>query len=302
MAAIVYDGITVEFALAILKEAQSGGFLDGDIPDGGQDAIDLANYYIEEANKAYDAGMREDTVVAIKNMAEGIKTQSESDSAKVEIIVGAHPATSAPHPPKAHFDDVEIMSPEVMEEARKMAESYPRRSSGGLSESDEREADADVFTPKEVSPIELMVRQENLPVPKDWEADPREMPRDLTPLSDVEIRSLHGEYNAYAARARYLLTLEKADLRNVSHLRDEALRQAMLDTDKIDAETKKSKTNALIEAEAMGDKNYKLFADQVRELQTRVEAFQTLVDIYAGNVSALSREWTMRQDEWNKAR
>lgn len=286
MGKVVYDGITVEFARAILKEAQSQEILDGDLPEEGPEIIELANYYIDEAQKAYDIGMRSDAVMAIKNMAEGTKTQSESASAEDD--------RSDKHK-KADAEDAETIKHKTG-----VAETYPRRSSGGLSESDEREVDN---APSPAHPLtESLIRTHNLPIPGDWQEDPTPIPRDLTPLSDIQIRSLHGEYNAYQARARYLLVLEKADLRNASILRDEALRQAMLEVDRIDAETKKAKTISLMEAEAMEDKSYKLYSQQVAKCQTAVEAYQTLVDIYSGNVAVLSREWTMRQDEWNKSR
>jgi hypothetical protein len=308
MATVVYDGISVERARTILNEARNGGFSDSALPETDEEIIEEAQYWISEAQKAYEAGMRQDTVVAICQLASGEGAQEQEVEAPSEPAPSVDSA-SAPSPAitddersakERKHDDEALAEIEAKTAEEEVRETYPRRSSGGLSESDERETENVVAT--ERRQLDILAGHEGLPVPKDWEADPRDMPRDLTPLSDIEIRSLHGEYNAYLARARWLLVVEKADLRNASILRDEALRQATLQVDRIDAETKKAKTISLMEAEAMEDKTYKTYAGHASAHQVRVDAFTTLVEIYSGNVSTLSREWTMRQDEWNKSR
>lgn len=65
--------------LAILKIAQEGGYLEG-IPEEEEDIIREANFYLAEANKAYEDGMKKDkTIVAIRNLGEQLGKEAAED-------------------------------------------------------------------------------------------------------------------------------------------------------------------------------------------------------------------------------
>lgn len=166
----------------------------------------------------------------------------------------------------------------------------PRKSSGGFSDSDLREPD--------------LVKSENLPEPQHIEGDPDVMPRDLTDCSDKEIRRLSGHYNAYLARTTYLLGLETSDLMNAEHLLEAERARTLrsLDLQDPNSSTKKQKLAKVIEAEILEDSRVEDLTNKVNIHQQRVVILKSLKEIYAGNVDRLSREWTMRQNEWEKSR
>lgn len=181
------------------------------------------------------------------------------------------------------------------EDPSAVSETYPRRSSGGLSESDERETD---FNPDYRSPtpgFQLTMR-ENLPVPPHIEGDVEQMPRDISSISDKEIRRLSGEYNAYLGRVTYLLGVEMSDLINAQHLL-EAAKAKVLRT--MEREKKLAK---VIDAEILADAEVSEMTGNVASHEQSVSILKSLKEIYSGNVDRLSREWTMRQNEWEKSR
>lgn len=174
--------------------------------------------------------------------------------------------------------------------------SYPRRSSGGLSESDERETDVEVE-----NGWSSFLRKENLPIPHQIEGDAVPMPRDLSELSDKEVRRLSGEYNAYLARVTYLLGVELSDLASAQYLLDAAHSAAMRNINVMGPD-KKQKLAKVIESEIAIDPEVIKYSGAVNAHQKQVTTLKALKEIYSGNVDRLSREWTMRQNEWEKSR
>ncbi len=75
---------------------------------------------------------------------------------------------------------------------------------------------------------------------------------------------------------------------------------ALKATPKKDGE--KSKLKEVLDAEAREDPEFEKLDGEVRNHQNDVTTLKALVDIYGGNVDRLSREWTMRQDEYEKTR
>jgi hypothetical protein len=184
---------------------------------------------------------------------------------------------------------------------KNVADSYPRRSSGGLSESDERETvldhtDVPVSVSDPLTVAQSLVLKENLPMPPHMEGDPEEMPSDFSKVADKQIRKLSGIYNAYLGRVTYLLGVATTDLMNAEHLFEHAKNKALrgLDTEK--------KLAKIIEAEVAADVEVSKWSDSVSEHQKEVTMLKALKEIYSGNVERLSREWTMRQNEWEKTR
>jgi hypothetical protein len=274
-------------ALEILNEAKEAGFEDQPIPESDEAIIARAEHFHTEAKKLWDN--QEDELlkdVEVRRVVQSI------------IWLGDSPLPN---------DDPKDFEKEM----DKVRETYPRRSSGGLSEQDEREGESfDVTqeqTKREVNKgtprFDLMVK-EHLPVPAHIEGDPDQMPRDLSNLVDKEIRRLSGEYNAYLTRATYLLGIESSDLANAEHLLEAARAKALraLDLTDPNGDGKKQKLAKVIDAELLADPDVIEWSNAVNKHQQQVIVLKSLKEIYSGNVDRLSREWTMRQNEWEKSR
>lgn len=251
-------------AVDIINEYNAGEFEEHiQIPDDESALIEKAEYLYSESKQAYDNGLRDNAIQAIIFMG---------DTAYIDA------------PPRF---------PDGPPEDDPVAKTYPRRSSGGISESDERET-------------ENLAVKENLPVPQHIEGDPDPMPRDLSAdsVTDKVIRKLSGEYQAYLSRTTYLLGLATSDLMNAEHLLEAERSRVWRSLDLIDpnGDGKKQKLVKLLEAEILADPKVAELTGQVNQHTQMVVVLKSLRDIYAGNVERLSREWTMRQNEWEKSR
>ncbi len=167
----------------------------------------------------------------------------------------------------------------------KIAESYPRKSSGGFSDSDIREGEATlppvlahsisdlISASAPIGEARELLFKERLPVPPHIDGDA-----------------------AYLGRVTYLLGIELADLANATHLLDDAKNTALRN---LKVEKKLAK---VIEAEIAADTQVKEWSDKVVEHEKKVIVLKAMKEIYSSNVDRLSREWTMRQNEWEKSK
>jgi hypothetical protein len=211
--------------LSILKVAQEGGYLET-IPEDEEDIIREANFYLAEANKAYENGMKGDkTIQAIRNLGEQLGKEVTDE------LFGTG-------------------TPELYR---------------------------------------------GLPVPEDLYREPSPMPLDFTELGDKQLRKLHGEYNAYLARSRWMLAVSINRLAGVTHLRDAEYRRAYKEI--AEAASEKKHTKDMLDTLARGDEKYIDLDNKARLYNEEVVSYKALTEIYSGNVDRLSREWTMRQDE-----
>lgn len=273
----------IDVAKAILQEAVAGEFHDPDaIPEGDDEKIELAKWFVEEATRGYAAGIRYDELISILRLADPDWTE--------ESIPNYDPVVTSG-----------------------MESTYPRRSSGGLSESDEREGtdalaeltaqvtEHVVLTQTTTSKAETMAGVDHLPIPKEWQDEPTELPRDFTELTDRELRKLSSEYNAYFVRTLWLLAVERTDLANATHLLDDALRKALLQVEKKDA-AGKAKTVAIMEAEANDDSEVQKYKANVYMHEDRIIVLKALSEIYNSNIERLSRDASMRKDEFERSK
>lgn len=150
--------------------------------------------------------------------------------------------------------------------------------------------------------LEEMARGQNLPLPMGIQTPPPDMPRDITELTDIKVRKLYSEYNAFLNRAKWLLAIETSDLTDATHLREDAYREAYVNLEKQDEETGKAKTATQMDIETKCNPSYIEYNDNVLKHSTRVAGWKALADIYGSNVDRLSREMTFRQQEWEKTR
>lgn len=135
-----------------------------------------------------------------------------------------------------------------------------------------------------------------LPLPQANESEPIQMPFDVSSLSDSDIRKYHGIFNHYFSRVRYELAEENSQLVAAEHLRDEAFRQAYSRLDK------DGKTLKALETEAMARPEYISWNNNVLDHEKNVIKLKALSEIYAKNVEVLSREATIRQNEYERSR
>lgn len=150
------------------------------------------------------------------------------------------------------------------------------------------------FAGEDVDDVQL---DKGLPIPEDLAGEASDLPIDFTEIGDIQLRKLHGEYNAYLARVRWLLAIAVNRLASVTHLRDDAYRLAYKQQYLVSESAGSKATKDVLDAFAKDNEDYKKYDELVRKHQQEVTTFKALIEIYSGNVDRLSREWTMRTDE-----
>lgn len=140
-----------------------------------------------------------------------------------------------------------------------------------------------------------------LPLPQSSDSEPIQMPYDVSSLNDSEVRHYHGIFSHYFGRARYALAEESSALTAAEHLRDDAFRKAYSKLDKADREGK-NKLIKTLEAEAMENSEWVSWNRNTLEHEQNVLKLKALTEIYAKNVDVLSREATIRQNEFERNR
>lgn len=128
----------------------------------------------------------------------------------------------------------------------------------------------------------------------DLEQPPAEMPDDLTDIGDLDQRRLHSQFNALAARARYLRGLEAAKARACKRVRKRYMKDAMRE-----ARGTLGKEASVTEVTAEAEEHELVAPWLAREVrhEERASAYGTFLDFYTEDVSVLSRDWTMRAKE-----
>jgi hypothetical protein len=152
------------------------------------------------------------------------------------------------------------------------------------------------------SEAERFMGANKLPIPQTLPVDNPALPGDLTTLDDRVLRQYHSLYNGFLGRARWLLGIATGDLIRAEHLRDEAFRVALLKVNRIDPKTEKPKSVATLDAEAKESADYQMWAQAANDHEREVAMRKSVVEIYQGNVAVLSREWTMRTEEFERSK
>jgi len=143
---------------------------------------------------------------------------------------------------------------------------------------------------------------DKLPIPKDPDFEYKHLPADFTTLTDIEIRRYSSHNQHFLNRARYLLAQVINHLADANHLKDDAYRKAYRETyEQLDSTVGKP-TKDLVDSYAREDEFVKKYDNDAKEAQANITSLKALVEVYSGNVERLSREWTMRQNEWEKGR
>lgn len=144
-------------------------------------------------------------------------------------------------------------------------------------------------------------KHERLHVPPLIEAEEVELPFDLTSISDGELQRLHGAFSAYAYRIAFLYMFEDRMAHIYKSMADDFVQQLIVHADKIDPQTSKPKTMGLLEAEASSDANVKLWRKAQRKHETFAFSYKQQRDSYLKNAETLSRQESMRQQEWERS-
>lgn len=134
-----------------------------------------------------------------------------------------------------------------------------------------------------------------MPAPMDLERPPEEMPEDLTNVADLVARRLHSQFNALAARARYLRGIEDAKARGCRRMKNKYLKPAMR-TARGELGKAASVEEVKARAEELNEDAVTWTAREERHTE-RSQAYETFLRMYAEDVSVLSRDWTFREAE-----
>jgi hypothetical protein len=266
-------------ARAILSEAAAGDYFNGALPDTDEELIDLAKYFVNEA----------ELYVAEENPTDAHIDAIINLSISPPVLSEAAEHTNDGAPPE------EITFEKAFPVPERVAETYPRRSSGGYSESDLR------IESQELGWENAEV-YEGFPLPKATPELILDMPTDLTELGDKALRRLHSAFNSYLGRARWRLAITNSNLANASHLKDDTYRRKYKYYASDLMQQGERPTKDLVDSFARDDDEYKEWEDKVLSHEQEAIHWKALVEIYGGNVDRLSREWTMRTEEYERSR
>lgn len=280
----------VSVAEAILNEVKNGGYEDQPMPEDDQAKLERAEWWVGEASKAWSNGMRTDTIKSVLTMGGALTAEAEAEAAPTIDEPEEQPVEilkSEDLPPK----------PEPEPEPEPTAEVYGSPSEAvKAAESVEAEGKAVKEPGQPTSPA----TRENLPIPAEIQGEPVEMPIELAAESDGAIRRLHGVYAAYAARVDYLTAVESQHLHHAKIVLQHEMDRARRAVPKLIDGTDKAKLSADIEAEVRDDEGVVAWQQKVDNLESSLIELKALAAIYARNIGVLSREWSMRTDEFTK--
>jgi len=144
-----------------------------------------------------------------------------------------------------------------------------------------------------IAGVEAGFGRAKLPLPADLVELPV-MPEDLTGIGDIEARKLHSQFNACAARAHYLLGLERDKKVGCGRMRRKYMKGPMRQ-----AREKLGKDATLHEVQMLAEEDESV-ATWIRREHHHADQeikYKDLFEIYTENVVVLSRDWTMRSSE-----
>jgi len=143
---------------------------------------------------------------------------------------------------------------------------------------------------------------EDLPVPQPIPETALDMPVDITDLGDKAVRRLYSAFGSYLGRARWKLATAESSLSNATYLRDAEYRKLYGNISKTLVRNGERATKDLVDSLAKEEDTYKEWDEKVQKHTEQVIHWKALKDIYGGNVERLSREWTMRTEQYERER
>lgn len=142
--------------------------------------------------------------------------------------------------------------------------------------------------------VEANYKPIGMPTPMDLERPPEGMPEDLTAISDINARRLHSQFNALAARARFLFGLEQAKAKACERFYKQRIK-AVIKEAREEAPKDATLTEVTMIAEQHAD--VEPWITRQQRHADRAESYKTFLAFYTDDVSVLSRDWTMRAAE-----
>jgi len=225
--------MSIDVARAVLVEAAQRQVYKEGIPERDEDIMEAATMIVKLAQEAYDAGSRNEDLVAVISMS-----QPNDDDYRT-------------------FEDV------ITDAKARLAGAKSR------------------------------ITKEKLPEPNHVGDDVMDVPRDVTKLSNEEIRRLYSERGACYDRTAWLLAVEKSDRDRAQDMAKLKLAKAMSSIEWVDEKGKALGVNALKEV-AAADPEYQEWMKRYIRHAKEVRQLEALASVYENEVSRLSREWTMR--------
>jgi hypothetical protein len=276
----VKAGMTLELATALFNEAKTGGYEADPLPAEDSAVIAKGAFWAEEVIKVAESqAMKSNKTVQtmfgiIQNSFGEPDDGPQADAQEPEEPVSTLPeADSAP--PAA--------TPAAEGDAAPPAASESEGSVGSLP----------------IAPLPL-AQKENLPIPPDIVGEPPTMPFDITGTDDLSLRKLHSQFNACLARVDYLLSLNEVALANAKIVYRDTYDTARIAVPKLGPDEKR-RLSEDIDAETRTNADVKKWTAEVANLEQEQHQLKAFRDIYARYISVLSRDWSMRTDEWQKA-
>lgn len=149
---------------------------------------------------------------------------------------------------------------------------------------------------KIVDDVNDLYAPHGMPVPRDLTDPPSEAsditPEDLTRVDGVQLRKLHSQFAALAARAKFLHNKNAALARRCDVYRKLALKAAMRQARE---ELGKGATVTEVTQLAEDDEQVMIWEARKRDHADEADAYKTFAEIYAENVAMLSRDGSLRE-------
>lgn len=288
--------LDLQQATSILNEAIANNVYSGSMPEEDDARIKAAALTVQKAVEAYRQGGRSETLMTVLNMARhgnesiipGNGGEPEAEIPEPEPSVVHVPAPETP-PAEPQEEVQEPEAPEVSEPVESSPEPSQEPQSQAVAQGDGGRR------------AEELARGLSLPVPKaisEKEAPP--MPRDISSVSDKDLRRLYSEWGAVYSWAQWCLGVREADLSNAEHLLSYQRDMALKGVQKVDDKGAK-RTVAQMEAEIADTPGVRQYADEVNVHAASVAVLKRLVNIYGGHVERISREVSARHYEFERA-
>lgn len=147
--------------------------------------------------------------------------------------------------------------------------------------------------------VQQEYKSKRLHVPELPQEKPSRLPFDLTTLDDAQLRKAHNDYAAYAYRVGYLLGLEEVSLTAAKEEYEREHARQLVVIDKQDFNGR-AKLASVIEAEIEQNESIQVLARKRNYHAMRVASLKGERDQYSRMADVVSRQATMRSDEWQK--
>lgn len=262
MTGIESSKITVDLAEKVINQLIKQGGYRGSMPDTEADQIKMAKVIISQAYEA-------------KKILDSESGKNDHVEAIIRVCEGVEAEPPLPGKPQS-----------VVEELSDPVDLEPKKPKKDLKSA--------------LDEVQEILRKENLPEPSPINEDPKPIPSDLTALDNTQIRQLHSQFNAAHLRTAWLAGIEESYLSDCEVAAKASFSRSMDGLEKID-ENGKSKQITLLKEEAANDEEYRSWISRAEYHRSRHKSFKLLVEIYDKACERLSREWTMRTDQFHQS-